>query len=275
MKRTLLTETQLEVLEQALLAHGNILTFADLAAFLPGKSDAARRTFITRLVDAGWLVRIKRGVFQIAEMSSLGTLSISRFAVAQIIVPDSYVSFEAALQYWGLYDQLPAAVVSVALQQHKPMVVEGIRYRYVKTTEAYYYGWQTVEISHRQVRVAYPEKAMIDMLQFHRTPLSLNLVVEKLVDHRREIDFDRLEAFLLRANLTTLRIGGYMLDAIGVDTSTLQERSVASTSASRATARSDRYDARWRLYVDPLMLAMPGAGPPASEHATGISTICI
>lgn len=144
MKRTVLNQAQLQLLEQALAAHGSVVTFADLAALLPGKSAAGRRTFVKTLVDAGWLVRIKRGVFQIADMSSLGTLSISRLAVAQIIVPDSYVSFEVALQHWGLHDQLPATVTSIAVQQRGPVVIEGIRYRYVKTVKDYYFGWQTM-----------------------------------------------------------------------------------------------------------------------------------
>lgn len=253
MKRTVLTQPQLHVLEQALVIYGNVVTSADLASLLSDKSDAYKRTFIKSLADAGWLVRIQRGVYQIAEMSSLGTLSISRFAVAQILVPESYVSFESALQYWGLHDQLPATVTSVALRQHGPATVEGIRYRYVKTVDAYFYGWQSLEISQRQVRMAYPEKALIDMVQFHRTNLSLSLVAEKLADNRRQIDTDQLTTFLLLANLTTLRIWGYLLDVAGVDTTRLRERSLASTSVSRATLHSDSFVAKWRLYVDPAI----------------------
>ncbi len=255
MKRTILTQAQLQLLEQALLAHGNVVTADNLAALLPEKSAASRRTCIKSLADAGWLVRIKRGVYQIAEMSSLGTSSLSRFAIAQLLAPDSYVSFESALQHWGLYDQLLASVTSVSLRQCSPAVVEGTRYRFVKTTSAYFFGWQMVEIDHRQVRIAHPEKALIDMVQFHRTQLSLSLVAEKLVAERRQLDFDRLQAFLLRTNLTTLRIWGCLLDAAGVDTARLHARAGLSTSVSRATPQAVSYDARWRLYVDPAMTA--------------------
>jgi predicted transcriptional regulator of viral defense system len=262
MKRTVLNQTQLEILEQALVVYGSVVTFVDLAALLPDKSDAYKRTLIKSLVDAGWLVRIQRGLYQIAELSSLGSLSISRFAVAQILVPESYVSFEAALQYWGLYDQLPAAVTSVALQQHGPVKVEGMRYRFVKTVSTYFYGWQTVELSQRQVRIAHAEKALIDMVQFHRTSLSLSLVVEKLAENRRQLDLDRLKTLLLRSNLTTVRIWGYLLDAAGVDTTSLQERSANSTSASRATSRSNTFIARWRLYIDPVMTELAAQAKP-------------
>jgi predicted transcriptional regulator of viral defense system len=254
MKRTLLTQAQLQLLEQALVAHGDVVAFADLAGLLPDRSDAYRRTFIKGLADAGWLVRLKRGVYQIAELSSLGAPTLSRFAIAQILVPDSYVSFESAWQHWGLYDQLPATVTSVALRQYAPVGIEGMRYRFVKTTPAYYYGWQMVEISHRQVRMAQPEKALIDMVQFHRSRLSLSLVAEKLATERGQFDFDRLQAFLLQANLTTLRICGWLLDAVGVDTARLHERARAATSVSQATPQAVSYAAKWRLYVDPAMM---------------------
>lgn len=266
MKRTILTQAQLRLLEQALLAHGNVVTAADLAALLPDKSDAYRHTFIKSLADAGWLVRIKRGLYQIAELSSLGTSTLSRFAIAQLLAPDSYVSFESALQHWGLYDQLLASVTSVSLRQCSPAVVEGTRYRFVKTTSAYYYGWQMVEINHCQVRMAHAEKALVDMVQFHRTQLSLSLAVEKLTAERRQLDLDRLQAFLLRANLTTLRIWGWLLDAAGVDTASLRERTGASTTVSRATPQAASYDARWRLYVDPAMTARAeGPGHQAGD----------
>lgn len=264
MKRTLLTQAQLQLLEQALLAHGNVVAFADLAALLPGRSDAYRRRFIKGLADAGWLVRLKRGVYQIAELSSLGTPTLSRFAIAQILAPDSYVSFESAWQHWGLYDQLLATVTSVALRQYAPAMVEGMRFRFVKITPAYYYGWQMVEISHRQVRMAQPEKALIDMVQFHRTRLSLSLVAEKLATERGRFDLDRLQTFLLQANLTTLRICGWLLDAVGVDTARLHGHATASTSVSRATPHAVSYDAKWRLYVDPVMTQAA-----AADHQTG------
>lgn len=253
MKRTILTQAQLQLLEQALLTQGNVVTFADLAGLLPGRSDAYRRRFIKGLADAGWLVRLKRGTYQITELSSLGAPTLSRFAIAQLLAPDSYVSFESAWQHWGWYDQLLATVTSVALRQSAATVVEGTRYRFVKTSPAYYYGWQMVEISHRQVRMAFPEKALIDMIQFHRTRLSLSLVAEKLATERDQLDLDRLQAFLLQANLTTLRICGWLLDVAGVDTTRLHERARASTSVSRATPQAATYDAKWRLYVDPAM----------------------
>lgn len=250
MKQTILNQSQLNTLENALLHFGNVVSVDELATLLPSKSPEYRRTYVKGLADAGWLVRVKRGTYQIAEMSSLGTLSLSRFVVAQIILPDSYVSFESALQHWGMYDQMLGVVTSVALQQYPSTEVEGTRYRYVKTSQAYFYGWQVEEINQHQVRIALPEKALLDMVQFHRSRLSLSLVREKLAAYYHQLDFERLEELLLRANLTTLRIWGHLLDQLGLDTAQLWARSSESTSVSKVTRHSQVYDAKWRLYYN-------------------------
>lgn len=254
MKRTILTQTQLDMLEKALLRFGPIVTSDELAEIISDKSTSHRRKIVKNLVDTGWLVRIKRGVYQIAEMSSLGTLSLSRLAVAQILLPNSYVSFESALHYWGMVDQLLGTVGSVTRQAYYgPDQVEGTRYIFVKTTDIYFYGWQTVEIGQRQVQIATAEKALIDMVQFHRSPLSLSIVQEKLDIYAHRLDFDRLTHFLLRANLTTLRIWGHLLDQTSYDTSQLLSQSPDSSSVSKMTSNSTVYDAKWQLYHDPVV----------------------
>jgi predicted transcriptional regulator of viral defense system len=59
------------VLEEALAEHGNIVTYEQLAPFVPAADPAGKRQFISRLAQLGWLVRIKNGVYQIAELSTL------------------------------------------------------------------------------------------------------------------------------------------------------------------------------------------------------------
>ena len=159
MKRTSLTQSQVRVLEDALVQHGNIVAFADLAPLIPVQSPANKRRVVKQLVDAGWLVRIKRGLYQIAALSTLGMLTLSRYTVAQLLVDESYISFETALQYHGMYDQLPAAVTSVGIKQYPDVTLEGIRYQYIKTSEKYYFGWQEIEFDGSLRKVATPEKS--------------------------------------------------------------------------------------------------------------------
>lgn len=255
MKRTSLTQTQQEVLEHALVRHGAIVTTADLADLIPLEDAGQKRRFVKQMADTGWLVRIKRGLYQIADLSSLGMLTLSRYTIAQLLVEESYVSCEAALQFHGMYDQLPATVTSVARTQYPTVTLEGIAYQYIKTSDKYYFGWEEVSLDGRTNKIATAEKALIDLVQFHRTRLGVNLVAEKLAVYRDDLNMARLQAFLLRSNLATLRIFGLMLDQLEIDTRALWEVSRHSTTASRLTAASELHDGRWRLYYDDAALA--------------------
>jgi len=104
MKSAVLNTTQLAFLEELMLRFGKVVTYEQLAPLVPTRDAVAKRQFVSRLAVAGWLVRIKKGVYQVADISSLGTLTLSRYALAQILAPGSYVSFEAALQFHGMHD---------------------------------------------------------------------------------------------------------------------------------------------------------------------------
>jgi len=65
------------------------------------------------------------------------------------------------------------------------------------------------------------EKALIDLIQFHRSRYSTDLVLEKLLAFQNDIEHQRLVEFALKANLTTRRIAGFLMDFTGMDSSEL------------------------------------------------------
>ena len=95
------------------------------------------------------------------------------------------------------------------------------------------------------------EKALIDLIQFHRSRYSTDLVLEKLLAFQNDIEHQRLVEFALKANLTTRRIAGFLMDFTGMDSSELHasaanRQSVSSISASE----NNRYNHKWKLYYD-------------------------
>lgn len=83
---------------------GRIFDEQQLAEAIGG-SDARRYALVNRALKAGTLVRLKRGAYLFAQSSS--AKAPHPFAVAQALLPGSYVSFETALSYHGW---LPEAV---------------------------------------------------------------------------------------------------------------------------------------------------------------------
>jgi predicted transcriptional regulator of viral defense system len=190
MKNTRLTQQDTKLLEEAIFRYGDVISFDELAALTDMDRGYARKR-ISQLADQGWLVRLKKGLYALADLSSLGFLRLSPYTVAQLLMTDSYVSFEAALQQHGMYDQLLQTIVSVTRQQHKAVTIGSYTYRFVKTNPAFFYGWQESSLDSRQVKIATVEKALIDLVMFHRTIYAVDLVLEKLQAHRDELDHSR------------------------------------------------------------------------------------
>lgn len=253
MKRTVLNQAQLAVLEQLIAQMGQVVTFSQIVPFLPVAQPAQQRRFVHQLVQAGWLVRIKKGLYQVADLSSLGTLTLSPYTVAQLLAPESYVSFELALQYHGLFDQLLNGTLSVSLKQYQTVELQGFAYQYVKTTPKYFYGWQEHALDGRLVKIAAPEKALLDMIQYHRTEYTADVVLEKLQEHQGTLDLAVLQSYLLSANLTTQRIFGFFLDTLQLDSTPLWRSARQSPAVSKLTPDSPAYNAKWRLYYEPAL----------------------
>ena len=255
MGQVILNQTQLAFLEDVIFRYGAVVTYAEIASLVPAADAVGKRQFVSRLVKAGWLVRIKNGVYQIADLSSLGTLTLSRYAVASILVPESYVSFEGALQFHGLHDQMMQTLTSVSLRQHPAVNLGGLTYHYVKTKEENFHGFEEHVIDGQKARIASAEKALIDLVQLHRTAYTSDLVAEVLADNRHRLDFDRLNRYLEHATMATQRIFGFLLESLGVGhNDQLLRRTRETVASTRLTPGSDTYSAKWGLYYDPSLV---------------------
>lgn len=87
---------------------GRIFDERQLAEAIGG-SDARRYALVNRALKDGTLVRLRRGAYLLAQSSS--DKAPHPFAVAQALLPGSYVSFETALSYHGW---IPEAVYVTA-----------------------------------------------------------------------------------------------------------------------------------------------------------------
>lgn len=249
MRNIALTHRDTRLLEDAMITYGDVASFEQLAA-LSDMERAYARKRISHLADQGWLVRIKKGLYALSDISSRGFLRLSHYAVAQLLVEESYISFEAALQYHGMYDQLQQTIRSVARKQYKTTEVGGLAYRFIKTSEAHFYGWETVTLDNRHVKIATAEKALLDLLMFERTIYATDLVLETLRDQQETLNLDRLQAYLTRSTTAVQRIMGCLLDLAGLDSAGVATLVDGAAGASRITKQSTIYNSKWRLYYD-------------------------
>ena len=255
-KRTILSQKEAELIDGIVAKYGVVVVFDQVYAEL-GKSMSrqAAANLVSKLSRNGWLVRLKKGTYYIAGSESRGFAALPVHKIARIFVEESYVSFEAALQFHGLFDQHLRSVISVSLRVYDTREFQGIRYEYVTTKGGLFYGFEEERVEGFMARIASAEKALLDLLNYRRTAYSVDLVLEKLCENTDEIDLGRLHEYCAGQSLTVRRIIGLLLDRSGLDSGPVYETVVGGASASFMFKDSGTFNAKWRLYV-PARLAI-------------------
>jgi predicted transcriptional regulator of viral defense system len=92
-----------EIIQNLVVQKGRIVNHSDLKKELKAYKDINKK--ILSLAKKGFLVNLRRGVYYISKLGSLGYTSISNYIIANSIGEESFVSFEAALKYYGMFDQ--------------------------------------------------------------------------------------------------------------------------------------------------------------------------
>ena len=240
-----------QLLENLIIKHGQIVTtqqiFSSASVFMNHKQT---QYLITTLTKQGWLMRIKKGLYAISDLSTRGFLSLSSYVVANLLVKDSYVSFESALQHYGLFDQLTNKIISVSLKTYKTVQLQNVEYSFVKTKADYYFGWQEITIDNTTARIATAEKALVDMVNFHRSIYAIDLAIEKLREHKNNLDFVRMNEYVGKLSMTTIKIFGFIFDLLNINSSQLLKLAKQTDGAHRMVANARSFNAKWRLYYD-------------------------
>lgn len=248
MKNTILSGSELKLLEDVISQHGVIVQFSQLAGLFKDKSRQEIRNLISKLSKNGWLVRIKKGLYFIAGLESLGFLGLSIYKTAQLIEENSYVSFGAALQYHGMFDQALKTILSVTPKRHPEKCIGSACYKFITCRNELFYGWREERVENYLVKIAYPEKALIDMLCFHRTIHTVDVVLEKLKEHSKDLDFKRFDKFIEAQPMAVKRIAGFLLDKVDIDSGKIFKSTKQSKNSSFMTSDCKKFNAKWRLY---------------------------
>ncbi len=246
---TILSKKEATLIENLIIKHGLIVNFDQIQAeFDHSYSRQQIRNLVTKISQNGWLVRIKKGVYYITNLESRGFANASVLVIAQAILEESYISTEAALQYRGIFDQYLKVVSSVSFKKHSDREMQKVVYKFFKTSEKNFYGWEQVEIEGRIIKMATLEKAILDMIHFQRSVHSLDLILEKLKENKDNIDFRKLGEFSRKQSIVVRKILGFLLDRANIDSSFIHGLIKNAKGVSFMTKDSDIFDAKWNLY---------------------------
>ncbi len=251
MKKTTLAFKDGELLEMLIAKYGKVATSGQIEAEAKGIWDYQQtHNRIQQLVKNGWLIRIKRGLYAINDLSSRGFLSVSPYVVAGHLVKESYVSFEAALNYRGMFDQFIQQFTSVSLKQYKVINLETTQYRYIKSQEKNFIGWESIEIENMVAKIAYAEKALVDLIHFRTGKYVVDLVFEKIQTYEEDLNIENLIHYAGLASQKTVKIFGLMFDWLRWDSEKLFQLLESNRSTHRMSSNDNTFNAKWRIYYD-------------------------
>lgn len=251
-KNTILSQSELSLLENAVIKYRKIVTFDELASLYVGETRETIRKKVALLVQKGWLIRLKKGQYNIiTSISTLGQNDLSEYVVAEVLNKDSYVSFENALQYHGLFDQMLSTVGSVTTTYARIYTVQMTKYLFSRIKNDLYFGFTTETFGAYTAHIAEQEKALLDLLYFRNSIYTVNIVLEKLREYKHRLDFDKLKQYAEKYGVGMVRTVGFLLDQIEVDTTELLlSVKKSKNSYNKLSRNSNIFDAKWRLYYE-------------------------
>jgi predicted transcriptional regulator of viral defense system len=246
---TILTQKESDLIEKLIAKCGLFVDFGQISEQLgTGMTNQEVKNVVGRLLKRGWLVRLKRGVYYITTLESRGTANVSVYVIAQVLADDAYVSFEAALQHHGIFDQYLKTITSLSLKNHSTQELQGTKYEFIKTSQVNFYGWEETRMEGKLVKIATLEKAVLDMLSTRRTLYSMDLILEKFREYKDNFNFERLYEFSKKQTIASSRILGFLLDRAGLDSTKIYSQVKSAKGISRMMIDSKLYDSKWRLY---------------------------
>ena len=141
------------------------VTSADLRSMVGGS--ASRAKFLAhRLVAKGWLERIKRGVFQLvpADRGPEGISDTNALAAGALLVSPYFYSFGTACTHHGFTEQVFAEAYVACRIAKRPATVRGTRFVFVRMSEKRFFGFVDVDVLGEKVRMATPERTLLDAI---------------------------------------------------------------------------------------------------------------
>ncbi|HAJ95938.1 MAG TPA: hypothetical protein DCP02_06870 [Actinobacteria bacterium] len=242
---------KIDLIENAVVKFGRIITHTQLKQLLSGYKNTNEKIY--KLIKEGWLVKLKRELYYISKIGSFGLTSISNYKIANLIGKESFVSFEGALRFYGLFDQSIRNYRSISKKQYLAKEIEGVKYNYIKVKDRNYFGFDEKNIGNTTAKIAKKERAILDLLEYQRTINSISLVLEVLQNNY--IDFDK-SWFLKNIKFyskITLGSFGLLLDLIKKDSSDIYSVNTHKNSVFVMSLNAKKFNKKWRIYYNPIL----------------------
>lgn len=252
----------------------SVFSIAEAKGALPDRSNAAIAQLLSRLVKAGWLIRLKRGCYLVVplEAKSPDSWSEDSFIIAaESTPPNSYsaadpattgeyaISHWSALNYYGYTDQIPRTVFVSTPHRRTSTTREilDVPHRMVFVHPRKFFGNTTIWLDKKPVRITDKEKTVVDCLDRPRLCGGIVEAASALSQAIQDgIDLDELTSYAARlGNRTVFKRLGFLAETLRLPVGSRIDEWQRSASGGYGLldptqANQGRYDGRWRLIIN-------------------------
>ena len=144
-------------------------------------SQCAAQWFIKTYTKKKLFLKLKNGLYVLKDSLP------SAYSIANRLYQPSYISFDAALSYYGIIPETIYTVTSATSKTTRTFEIEGINYDFRKIKKDFYTGYKAIKYSDETILIAEPEKALADYLYF-------------VVLKKRELHYERLNLKKVKKN---------------------------------------------------------------------------
>lgn len=143
----------------------HVMGTADVMALLNINKDHASHA-LCRLAESGHVARLKRGVWLVSE-------NRDPFLLAEYLTAPfpAYISLHTALYHHGMVSQMPSAIYCMSPARSRTYDTPLGRYSVHHVAESFFFGFEP--LGNTQIKMASPEKALLDILYLSGTKTRL------------------------------------------------------------------------------------------------------
>ena len=142
--------------------------FIELGAFSVHQADVAFPDFdhnnLTRWQRQGFIVKLRQGFYAFRESVSQANFA---FFLSNFIYKPSYVSLHTALAFYGMIPEAVTQIVAVSSMKTAAFHNEVSQFSYKKLKPELMFGYVQKPFGNRIIRIASPEKALLDLLYLY------------------------------------------------------------------------------------------------------------
>lgn len=160
------------------------------------RHDPAIRVQISRWVSHKKIIKLKGGIYLLKEQYR--GVEVNEFYLAALLKKPSYVSLEKALEYHNLIPEGVSVFTSVTPKRQANFVSDAGVFNYRHIKPSLFWGYRSVKLRGQVGFIAYPEKALLDLLYFKNRSASLEFIEGMRLQNSEAINTKRLLEYAQR-----------------------------------------------------------------------------